>query len=775
MIALLLTISHVAWLVFANDEIAVTVYKNGIIYTVDGHDWDKYPRECVAISRDGRILFVGNNEDAAPYIGSSTKVVDLGGNAVFPGFLDNHIHPPGTSLTSMFNIFLPAMGTKEQVLDVIRDYIESNPETEVYWGSGFSMGIGGTESEGRGPRKEWLDEICEDKPIILTSNDGHNMWLNSKAFEMNGITNDSEHPTGTIHKDEVGQLWGTLTSTYDILEMEQSFTPTQQRAALAAFQDVMHAWGYTGGQLILMSLEESGSSNEYLDYMREMERLGTWNTRASLMLRFQPDTNFEEDLAFFLDTKKAVGNSDKLKVTTAKFFVDGVVEGGSAYLAEPYSNNNARGFDPNYASVFLWDNQVLKERFSTLMSHGIQMHIHSIGDQATTETLDAFEYAHKNNPTVDARNTMTHLQLVKDSDKSRMGKMGIIGSTQPYWHAKEPGFYYEVEQPFIGEERGLAAYPVKSLIDAGVVITFSADYPVTPDPNPFWGIETAVTRNMYCAEYYGVDEIAHMDDPAWLRNPAERITVKEAVEALTINGAYQMFMEDQIGSLTVGKWADMIIVDQDIFHVDPIDIGETSLLATIFAGEVIYESAGMAGSVEYVQRITLEAEEFIFDDVRYNEPYFDDVKYVYENRLMVGTSTTPMLFSPADDMTCSMIAAVLYRLEGNPDVSVLSNHFIDVRDGAWYSNAIKWATNNSIMAGTENNIFTADSIITQEQMAAIVYNYFVYKENPIEDITDIIAANPGNEFEPKAYVTRAEAATILRKLTFIEKPRPFVT
>ena len=121
-----------------------------------------------------------------------------------------------------------------------------------------------------------------------------------------------------------------------------------------------------------------------------------------------------------------------------------------------------------------------------------------------------------------------------------------------------------------------------------MLITFSSDYPVTPSPNPFWALEIAVTRNLYSGENYGVEEIKDIDDPTWLRNAAERITIKEAIEAFTINGAYQMFMENEIGSLKTGKWADMIIIDRDIFQVEPLHIGDIMLLETIFAGESVY-------------------------------------------------------------------------------------------------------------------------------------------------------------------------------------------
>ncbi|MCL2086245.1 MAG: amidohydrolase [Oscillospiraceae bacterium] len=561
------------------------VFLNGIIYTADDENWHQNPQESIAVGDDGRILFVGKSEQASLFIGENTRVHELDGKVVFPGFLDTHTHPPGTSLSVMFNIYIPVMAEKEEALSIIREYIANNPEQDSYWGMGFSLGIGDDET---GPKKEWLDEIESEKAIILTSSDGHSMWLNSKAFELNGITKDSTYPTGIIHKNEEGELSGMLTSTYNILTMQKVFTPEQRKSALEDYLKNMHKWGYTGGQYVLKSLEEANVGPAYADYFIEMAQTGSLQTRASLMHVFNPEDDFDEALDYVLKTQEKLVGFDTVAINTAKFFVDGVVEGGTAYLWEPYDNNQERGFSSDYVSDLLWDNNVLKEHFSTLMHNSIQLHIHSIGDRATSETLDALAYAHENNPEVHTRNTITHLQLVTEADKIRMGEMKIIGSTQPFWHSKAPGFYHEVEQPFLGEERGLIAYPVKSLIDKGVLVTFSSDAPVTPEPHPFTAIELSVTRNLESGEY-GVPDIADIDEPTWLRNPPERVSVKEAIEAFTINSAFQMGMEEHIGSLAVGKFADMVIVSQDPFHIEPIRLNEIKIIATLFAGEIIYE------------------------------------------------------------------------------------------------------------------------------------------------------------------------------------------
>ena len=605
LIALTLAVPY-GCIAYAADEEATTVFMNGVIYTVEGNDWDKAPQEAIAVGADGKILFVGGNEGAKAYIGEGTEVVDLDGKTVLPGFIDTHVHPPGTMLTELFNIYLYGLTSMEQTLSAVAEYIEENPDQDIYYGGGFSMGLSG---ETKGPKKEWLDKICSDKPIILGSNDGHNLWLNSKALEVNGITKDTANPPGgTVQKGDNGELWGTLTDAFQLVTTTQSFTPAQEKEAVAAFQDYMIAWGYTAGHMILVSLEDiTAPGDRFVAYMKEMELAGAWSMHANLSLCFQPDNKFEDDLARMRSAQNSVKDLELVKVTTAKYFMDGVIEGQTGYLSEPYAPE--AGLDPDYVGEPYWDVNDLKDYFSRLGKEGIQIHVHSIGDQATTETIDAMEAAHKNNPTADVRNTITHLQLVKDSDKIRMGELGIIGSTQPFWHLKEPGWFYDMDYVVLGEERSWTEYPVKSLIDAGVMMTFSGDHPVTENNSPFNAIEASVTRNMYDPDWYEVDEINGIDDPTWLLNPKERITVKQAIEAYTINGAYQLFMEDEIGSLAAGKCADMVILSQDPLKVDPIKINETEVLATIFGGEVIFGEAEDPSLV----KVFVNGERVLFD------------------------------------------------------------------------------------------------------------------------------------------------------------------
>jgi predicted amidohydrolase YtcJ len=452
---------------------------------------------------------------------------------------------------------------------------------DAYFGSGFLMGIG----EGvRGPRKEWLDEICADKPIILGSNDGHSLWLNSKALERNGVFPETVVPQGgNIPVDaETGELWGILTDCESLVTMAPSYDDEQQYAAMKQFQETMLKWGYTGAMFIAPHFIEP-------DFLKRLDDDGLLKMKVNISGLADPDRDFDESLDETDRYAEQFADSGHVRVSAMKYFADGVVEGMTAYLSEPY--DAGIGMDEDFTGCAYWDDEQLKECFDRTIGKGLQIHVHSIGDAATGEVTEAIAYAQAAHPDADTRNVITHLQLVRPEDQRRMGALKIIGSLQPFWHFKEPGWHDSVDAVILGEERALLAYPTRSLIAAGVRVTFSGDFPVSPVNNPFWAIESAVTRNINSPEHYGVAAIGSMDDETWLRNPAERVSLAEAVEAYTINGAYQLFREDEIGSLKAGKRADFILIDRDIFHIDPLELDETKILDVVTDGRSALQTA----------------------------------------------------------------------------------------------------------------------------------------------------------------------------------------
>ena len=591
---------------------AAKVFKNGIVYTIEGENWDKTPAQSLAIDKDGMILFVGSNNEVEKYIGMNTEVVDLAGDIIMPAFGDGHIHPPGVALTRFSEIFIAGAQTKEATLDRIKEFMLKYPDANVYRGRGFQMGI---VTEGSMPR-EWLDALFVDPevaaargttepvPMTFTSTDGHNRWLNSKSIELCGIDENTKPSTGRMHQnpdtsvptgiftDCPGSLFRNIPSI--------SYTEQQQIDARAYFQDYMHAWGYT-------YLYAAGGSESEVLRLRKMEDAGLWKLRSNISFAGGRPVNEDGDGTWegnydvaavvkdFVATRARLQNGYDgiVNMTTMKIFNDGVTEGGTAYLSQPYANNAEEGMDANYRSVGYFKPALLKELFAAVVAAGGQIHVHSIGDQSTEDVVAAMVYAQQLYPDKDPRNTITHLHVINQQEKELMGSNGIIAAHQPYWHFKEPFWYDEMDAYYLGEERAWTAYPVKSMIDEGVLVTFSGDHSVTTVINPFWGIETAVTRNLIGAEaFYGVPDITDIDDPTWLRNAEERITVKQAIEAYTKNVAYQMFLEDKVGTLKAGKLADIIRIDKDPFAVNPINIENITILQTWFQGELVFDREG---------------------------------------------------------------------------------------------------------------------------------------------------------------------------------------
>ena len=565
------------------DGKAATVLKNGVVYTVEGEDWDKNPQETVAMGADGSILFVGSDADAKAYIGDKTEVIDLKGNVVFPGFIDSHQHAPGTAVTQKYSIYLSEAKTKKDAIQIIQKFVNEYPDEERYFGKGYLQAIG---SDPRGPQKEWLDEIT-DKPMYLTSSDGHVRWLNSAALKECGITAKTKVPEGggIPLTDNGKEVWGTIADAPSLIPYTPEYTDAQYYEGFKEYQKNNHSWGYT--TINAMPAERDAALFKRMEDEGELKlRVNTGVTLAPAEDTAEIDKQIKKTVA-----KRDSHETELVKYRTGKIFVDGVVEGMTAWLFEPYTKAAGRG--DNYTSAPLWDLDVMTYAMTELLKNDFAIHCHSMGDRAIHETLNSIEKAQKANGDKDYRNSITHLQVVASNDIPRFAELGVIASHQVFWHTKAYEWYNLFDEPLLGKKRAEAEYPLNSFLKAGAMISASSDHSVTPVPYPFFAIEAGVTRNMYNLEQCGAfKEIKNMDDymDEQVLNAGERVTVKDMIQAYTMNNAYQMEREDEIGSLKAGKKADIIVVDSDPFKADPVRIDEVKLLTTYFNGKAVYKA-----------------------------------------------------------------------------------------------------------------------------------------------------------------------------------------
>ncbi len=597
--------------------------KNGMIRTLDGNN---RIADALVVER-GKIVFSGSVAEATETAGKDAIVLDLEGATVLPGFVESHLHPPGTADTELFRINLyDVQNDVSAMLERVTAFIDEHPDDEAYWGAGFSVAAFTGDEVARGPRKEHLDAICPGKPIYLTSYDGHIAWVNSAAlqaisaggappasgrlFQSGGAPPVTGAPgtggalPGVEYDPATGEPWGSLKESALKLMPQQQLSADQRRRAMLLFQERMHRWGYT--TILNMSGRENAQDFDTLDAAGELK------LRVRSAVALDPDHDLEEEFAL-LEHLRNRYRSPHHEVTTAKFFADGVVEGATAFLLEPYET--AAGRAPDWRGEFLWDQSTLTTAFGEAYRRGFHVHIHSIGDGSTRCVLNALAagwgrpvageaalargerpgageaaLASAERPVAGeaARPTITHNQLVAPEDIPRFRELGVIANTQAgFWGFKEPGWWDVVDRPFLGE-RALTEYPLRSFFDAGVVVASSSDHWVTAEPNPMWALRAGVTRNLNHANTYQVPEITGVDDPEWLLRPEERATVDEMIRSYTGNGAYQLGMEEEIGSIEAGKYADLVVLDRDPYRTPPLELDGIRLLYTIWNGEIVY-------------------------------------------------------------------------------------------------------------------------------------------------------------------------------------------
>lgn len=554
-----------------NSGVADLYFENGVIYTADADDSIV---EALAV-KDGKIVFAGAAAEGAAFKEGAAEIVDLQGCMLLPGFIDTHIH----SVTlDFFDFDLTADLSLKKMMGTIEKYVKGNPDKELYAGFGYYPSLFEGEEFEKGPSRERLDEICPDRPMFIYAYDGHAAWFNSRCMELMGLTEEIPNiPGGEIVLNDAGEPWGVVRDTAMSLLPELDLYGEELASVLLDYQSALHSYGYTS----IMTLPGNGFFPVPWEGYAALESDGRLRLRvrgAGLVTSWRTDEYIAE-----LAAMQERYDSELVKVTGAKIFIDGVVDGGSAYLLEPYAN------DPTNVGTPVWDAGELNEAVLAVNELGLLAHFHAIGDAGARMALDAVEYAQENGASKDIRNAMTHLQLVSQEDIPRFSELSVVAAAQPFWQLKAPEYWETVELPALGE-RAEYQYPMKSFLDSGAKLCFASDYPVTMVPNPFFAIEAGVTRNLAYPEEFGVKDIKDMDDPRYLLWPEERLSVMQMVRGYTIDAAYSIYAEDVTGSIEPGKAADLVIVDRNIFEIDPVELSETQILMTYFGGRLVFNA-----------------------------------------------------------------------------------------------------------------------------------------------------------------------------------------
>ena len=542
----------------AKTQSADTILINGKVYTVDAkQSWT----QAVAI-RGEKIVAVGDDTEIEKLRGPQTKVIDAGGKLVLPGFVDCHIHFLEGSI-SLGQANLEGAKNPADIQRILRDYAAKHPGDGWILGGGWNYAMFGDENL---PDKKYLDELFPNRPVFLSGYDGHTSWANSKALALAKIDKDTPNPAnGAIVRDsKTSEATGALKESAGRLvgKLVPKPTPAEKLAALRAG---IH-WANENG---LTRVHSAGGDFEEFALYDELRRRGNLTLRMYIAYFLNPPELRPKDIDAIEEARRKY-TGDWLSGGVVKMMIDGVIESHTAAMLEPYTD------DPSTKGKLFWEPDKYKAAVAELDKRGLQLFTHAIGDYAVRTALDAYENAENVNHTQDRRPRIEHIETITTEDIPRFGKLGVIASMQPL-HAYPDEDTLRVWAGNVGPDRASRAWVWNSIAKAGGHLAFGSDWNVVT-LNPWEGLQMAATRQTTEGK----------PDGGWM--PEQRVTLAQAVEGYTLGAAYAGRREKTEGSIEPGKLADLIIVSQNIFEIDPHAIAQTKVVKTIVGGRVVYQA-----------------------------------------------------------------------------------------------------------------------------------------------------------------------------------------
>jgi predicted amidohydrolase YtcJ len=524
--------------------------------------------EALAI-RGNTIVAVGTDAVVGALRGPATRLVDLAGHVVLPGIIDAHIHPAQSAQDlGKCNLGDRALGAAE-IRSAIGRCAAENPGDPQLW-----FEVTGVNASALTLTRDELDAMLPGRPLLLESADGHSAWLDSIALAAAHLGAASHDPVGgRIERDAAGRPTGTLRDEAVNLALKAKPAPSLdvEAAQLERAFALMRATGIT-------SVQDADDNEHYLEIYKRLydtHRLDMRVRGSYTLANLHEPATVLIGRAIRFRTRWAV-DPDFLRIGGVKIFADGVVEYPShtASLLEPYLDAAGHLTADRGPSYFTQRN--LNRIVSAADAAGFTVHVHAIGDRAVRAALDAFAYSRAHNGPLDNRDQIAHLELVDPADLPRFRQLGVIANMQLLW-ARRDAYIVKGTLAYVGPERAARLYPARSLRDAGARLAGGSDWGVSSF-NAFEAMERAITR----ADGRGLEPLF----------PEQGLRIGDVVDAYTINAAYALKQERTTGSLEPGKRADLILLDRDIFAIDPYDLHATRVLATYLDGREVYHADG---------------------------------------------------------------------------------------------------------------------------------------------------------------------------------------
>ena len=543
-------------------EIADLVVRNARIYTVDeAQPW----AQAVAVKGE-RILWVGLDAEAGRFASDQTRVIDAGGRLLLPGFIDSHNHIRTGSDPDLVRLF--DARTLKEIQDRVRAFARSRPDLTWIEGEGWNYSA---MPGGRLPTAADLEGLTDGRPAFLIAYDSHTVWLNRSALKQLGITRRTARlPYGEVFKNprtgeptSILNEFATLGLSKEGERSLEKFLPSRSEEHLyASFKESLAAAIRFG----ITTIVEPQAFLEDLPMYEKILEDGALRSRLQIAL-FHPRGTPEADLGKFEEARRRL-NDDRLRVAAIKLYIDDVIEPHTAAMLEPYADAPGGRGDTLYPPAEFNGVVARLDRLS------FQILIHAIGDRGIRTALDALGHARQANGPRDSRHQLVHIECISPQDIPRFNDLGVVACMQPRHCAPDISGKWAAS---VGPERSKYAWAFRSLKEAGARLAFASDWNVA-EMDPLIGIYTARTRK-------GLDG----NPPGgWI--PEQTVDLDTAIRAYTLNGAWASFAEGNRGSVTAGKYADLILLSDDLFEIPPEKIKDARVVLTLVGGKEEYRA-----------------------------------------------------------------------------------------------------------------------------------------------------------------------------------------